>query len=421
MILGSSEVKLISCEKDMEWIKSYRIDKGLLFKIGSIGYEIPYKKYLNASKKKTNIKKRISKLSLGLRQDLPLIVMCTAEITSGLLTPVADPKKHRNTLREFVKLVKSRQDLQFIIKPHPGGGDYYKIYQDMLEADLPNLIVNKNLSLADALRASDVFFMLNYCTSAAIEAMLCRVPVIFLDSAIYKMDDWQDNLMDTGICRVSNVDELERVIDVFLSDHLLKEKALIVADSELKTLLGFEDSYPSQKLINLAKDFLDDGESNHEMGLRSSIDLDAFLSTTVQDIKNRHKLFNKKHSSKSLMYVLAYLCGNYNKGTKSLSIISEIICGESNNEKLQAFNKLKWDLHQAYLFGFFNRCEAVRLLDTLGTLRVYVFNISQFTLLPIWLKKLILKQLISSIFGAKALAPAIFIMRRMNQILKRFV
>src|SRR5262249_10850385 len=56
----------------------------------------------------------------------PSSVLLTASVMGTLL--IASPAKHRETLREIVQLAARRPDLNFVIKPHPGG-DYYELYR----------------------------------------------------------------------------------------------------------------------------------------------------------------------------------------------------------------------------------------------------------------------------------------------------
>jgi hypothetical protein len=405
-ILGDSDIKLVKCNKDIEWINSYEIDRGKLIKIGSLEHEVAYKNYLkNSQKKIQKNNKNKKKIRLGLRSNNPLVVMCTVEISSDLINTVADPVKHRQALRDFLSLVKSRQDLQFIIKSHPGGGDYYEIYREMFNLRLPNLIFNQDYTLAEVLEACDIFFMINSCTTAAVEAMLNQVPVIFFDNAIYKIDDCQDNLCDTGITRVETMAELELAIDNIIKIPEIKKVALHEADSQLKILFGYEDAYPSKSLSDLIKSLLRNQLNSVNVELTGKKRFQYFLDANENFASEKHELVSRNYNCFAIMFCFATLAGSYNLNVASLSKIISI-CISDKKQIDQSYCDLKWELFEAYIEGYNFASDKGVSLNWVGILWLCILNLNKFISSQNKFRSHVFRCIINQLVGHEALSFA---------------
>jgi len=188
----------ISGDVDLIWVWNkfvvecmayFRVDCTRLQNIGNIRHEKKYSNYVLTANQTEPVIKNKAKRYIGLDENKPVITLLTAAINTGFAAVCADLRIHRETIRGFLQLVESRLDLQFVIKAHPGD-DYNELYRNMFDYRLPNLVFNEQLTLQDVLEASDICFLMNYCTTAALDAMLLHVPVLYLDNAIYPLLDW---------------------------------------------------------------------------------------------------------------------------------------------------------------------------------------------------------------------------------------
>jgi hypothetical protein len=396
-IIGEADLKLTSCDKDIEWMLSYGVEKDRVYKIGSLEYEAAYKEYLKTSHQRFNGPNKKKKIALGLNKKLPVITMCTAEISSGLMTPVASGVKHRVALREFLFFVKSRQDLQFIIKAHPGGDDYYWIYKSMLNHRLPNLVFNDRWTLKDVLDVSDVFFMINYCTTAAVEAMLSRVPVIFFDNAIFKMEAWRDNLEDTSIRRVKTIDELEYSIDELLLNPDIRNNVLSEAEIELKILLGYEYAYANENLTDLILSMLSNRKNDNIFAINNKKGLQELLYSKSNNFASYRRDLIKRHSSYRNMIALSFLSGNFGLSISGIFRIFEIFNPEKRSNETLNWNEVRWHLLQAHIEGSNDEFNGCGFLNGIRVLIIYITNPRKFMIAPLTFKRGIFKYLIQNI------------------------
>ena len=225
-IVGESDHVLVWNQEEVEWLSSFGVEKGKIERMGTV-------RYLKAER--IAMKKKDAKERLGMYPEKPLVVLVTATVNTGFAAPVVYPDKHRNTLREIGSLAEKRPDLQFAIKPHPSF-DYYDLYRRL------KTLAFVEAALEEVLDAADMCVMVNYCTTAALEAMLAHVPVVYLENAVYPLQAWQDNLTGKGLIRVRDIDQLERRMGELLSEEGARREALEDADREAARVLGAEGS-----------------------------------------------------------------------------------------------------------------------------------------------------------------------------------
>ena len=305
-VIGEADKILVWNDIDIEWLLRFGADRSKLHKIGCVRYESMYLKYLNDQTVTLIETKKNAKKRLGIRTDKPLIVVTTAEINTGFAAPVADANSHIKTLIEFLSFVESRQDLDFIIKAHPSF-DYYELYKRMLGTDRPNLKFLQHAVLSEVLAASDICLMINYCTTAALEAMLQKIPVIYLNNAVYPLSDWSDNLSELGICRVKSMKELEINIDLLLNNYDHRQYQLAKADKQIIETLGWEERSPSDRFIDFLTNTLNESKKDKGSASYSNKESSGF------SIKKLLEYFNNKVNSTDLRYdklsILSFLAG----------------------------------------------------------------------------------------------------------------
>jgi hypothetical protein len=363
--IGDVDAVLAWSTSDIEWLTSYDVDHFRCKKIGCLRYESNYVKYasthgVDSSKTKIAAKKR-----LRICPDKPLIVWVTAEINTGLAEPIAEPSKHRGAIREYLSLVESRPDLQFAIKAHPSF-DYYELYRN-LDSKIPNLKFLEQATLSEILEASDICLMINYCTTASLEAMLHQVPVVYLNNAVYPLLDWRDNLSETGIVRVGSVVELKKTIDNLLNNSIVRQHALTEADKQIKEILGVEEISANQRLIDFIMHVLDGDQVGNAHGLSSIPTMcDIFDSNDEGQLSISLTELVEAHSHKSVLYVLTYLAGSENSGLPNIARIFERLHNIISHEILESWNIARWELMPFYISG---------RLENWGSGRVGIFDI----------------------------------------------
>jgi hypothetical protein len=114
---------------------------------------------------------------LGLTAQSRIVSLLTGPINLGLGGSYADAKQHRSALREIVQWARENPATGVILKPHPNY-DHHDCYGYMSERFPPNMRVVEGVALRDVVAITDVAVLLNYCTTAGLEAM-AHVPLVF--------------------------------------------------------------------------------------------------------------------------------------------------------------------------------------------------------------------------------------------------
>lgn len=401
-IVGDADLIMVSNEVDFEGLMSYGVDKTRLNKIGCLRYEDDYFKDTGNVDVASPTAKRSAKKRLGLDPGKPLIVWLTAAINAGFASPVADPRKHRDAIRGFISLVSSRPDLQFVIKAHPSY-DYYEIYRRLLDHKLPNLTFPEQAALHETIAASDICLLISYCTTAALEAMLDRVPVVYLENAVYPLADRQDNQSATGIHRVQTIPELEKYIDSLLTNPDAKAHALARADNGLKKFLDVGEVQANSRLYDFLKHVIYDQQTADADVLLSARGMHELLSSQDANkvlLGDYASAVAMKHASKHLMLVFAYLAGINNLGLASLSRIFDIFTPSPEYGAAASWNKARWFLLPAYVTGKINNSmRDGSKLTTILSLRQYLIYPHKFISAPALFKRYVIKHLIKIILG----------------------
>lgn len=349
-VVGYSDNIFVWNAIDIKWLESYGIEESRLKKIGSLRYSEMYKDYLLGSDVDLVHLSIKAKLELGLDKNKPVITLLTAEVNTGHAAPIANPLEHRNALRDLLKFIKNRPDLQFVIKPHPGY-DYYDLYDKLISVDLSNLHFVDQIDLGKVLEASDICFMLNYCTTASLEAMLMHKPVIFVNNAIYKGDDYVTSFSGSGLKEVNSMELLIETIDLFLSDPSKIFLDLQHARSQVVKFLGLEgDTLSAESFTVALTDLVNKGRGDSKES-----------SDHEQHLFSDYETLNKKH-------ILIYLASAYSfvAGIYSISFFSIRSFLKShvlqNKNRLTYFIDARHSMLQSYLMGRIQNGVLTRVL-----------------------------------------------------------
>jgi hypothetical protein len=178
-----------------------------------------------------------ARAALGVPADRPVVLLLTAAVNSGLCLAMADESRHRASWRELLDFMARRQDLTFVLKPHPNF-DLFLFYRHIARKAPPNLHLCWDNGLATVLPAGDVAVLINVCTTAALEAILARLPVVCLRAASYRSWLHHDALETGGAVNVASVADLESVVDRLLRDEDFRQQVAADAGVLVEHVLG---------------------------------------------------------------------------------------------------------------------------------------------------------------------------------------
>ncbi len=240
-IVGLSDHFLVWGEEDIRLLKHYGIDSARIHSVGSLQYAQKYSRIDQicavgqGGERHTLAKKR-----LALPTKKPVVALLTASTGAGFAQVIADPPRHRETWKELVRLAEGRPDITFVIKPHPSY-DHFEFYRHLTKYGPKNLMLVESATLDGVLAAAQVVVLVNYCTTAALEAMLARIPVVFIRKAILPLSSREDSLKKHGAIPVTSREELESVLDRLLRDDVARAAAIDDAKWALRQSLGEKD------------------------------------------------------------------------------------------------------------------------------------------------------------------------------------
>jgi hypothetical protein len=411
--VGDADIIAVWNDIDIEGLTSYGINKNRLNKIGVLRYEDKFWKYVSGYGIDSLKNKCLAKTRIGLCQDSPLISLITAEINTGLASPVADPIKHREALRGFLSFVESRPDLQFVIKAHPSY-DYYELYRRLIDSSRPNLFFLEQISLDFILEASDICLMINYCTTAALEAMLMHVPVVYFDNAVYPLPDWQDGLSEGAMQRITTMSELASTVDALLIMPNENEFFLREVDNQIKRVLDLEDKSVINRMLDLVKCQLDIRATGHLQVLSNAEKVrDIILSNINQTTVLREH--TSTYSVEYRIFTLAYLSGAYNIG---FAILKQM--AKTPRSNISSFSRQEnyWSLLPSYISGRINNIDySYRRPSVLWLFHNYLFCPMRFISAPLPFRMAATIYLGKRIFGHSASSKLIRLIHTSKKLL----
>jgi len=417
-IAGDVDIILSWNDSDNDILKSYGFDESRIYKIGCIRFESELKKYIQKSSDfEKGLKKKILQ-RYGISSNNPIILIITTAINAGFSAPIANARKHREALKELLTLIKSRTDLQFIIKAHPGN-DYYELYRRMHNLNLPNLTFLENATLDEAIEVSDVCMMVNYFTTAALEAMLHQLPVIYLKNAIYPLKDWEDNIPGFILNRVYSIQELENHIDRLITDHVFREQTLTEADNIIHEILDVSEKSTSERLFGFIKN-IKTRQQEPDLGARvvhAICGKQPSDSNSLEEIGDFLNEIMLKHSIENSLHAFSFLAGRNNMGISGIHKLFDTIQQYFGKENLHSWSELRWTLLKAYISGYNKGTpggDIYSVLCLIGLLLKYPKKIIYSSIL---IKNDVIKYLVKAIVGNNSVSIAI-INRSINSVRK---
>lgn len=231
-IVGDVDYVLVWNSIDKRFINEYGVSENRIVVIGSLSYEILRSKYS---------KKSISFIPQVRHRNKILVI--TAAINSGFSGPIAYQTDHLKIVRDLVSYICKRQDLDFVIKTHPSF-DHYELYRQLRDYNLSNYFFDEKIDLENAIKGSKACILLNYFTTATLDILINNIPVVFLQNAVYPLDDWCTNDINSAIPKVDNILDLELIIDKLIQDKLFKNQTLKNSQLLINSILCEQNSSP---------------------------------------------------------------------------------------------------------------------------------------------------------------------------------
>ncbi len=314
-IVGDVDYVLVWNKIDKKFIMDYGVLENHIVIIGSLAYEFLEPKYHN---------NKIFNLSARKRKRKKILII-TAAINSGFSGLIASQTEHIKIFNDLILYIQRRKDLEFVIKTHPSF-DHYELYRQLKNFNLTNYIFDESLDLKSAIKNSDTCILLNYFTTATLDVLINNVPVIFLENAVYQLNDWCTNDIYSVIPKVKNVNELESIIDKVNNDLNFRKHVLEKSKLLLKSIIHEVENVPSKNLFL----FLDSlQQTKNESNTKNTI---YPLNYFVYGVSNlelpqcfNYKLFRVNRNSEDTqystllkLYILGSNSGNSLASFKSL-------------------------------------------------------------------------------------------------------
>lgn len=400
-IIGDADSLMVWNNNGVEILNSYGVIESRLNKIGCIRYEPEFAEYnrpVSGNPEKAKSKKR--KQRSDILADKPTILILTAAINTGFSVPIASPRKHREIIAELLKLITVRPDLQFIIKAHPGY-DYYELYRKMVEFSPSNLLFIENISLGEVLEISDICLLINYFTTGALEAMLQRVPVIYLNNAVYDLPEWNDFLPGFKLNRISSVSELENSIDKLLNDSDYRTRTFCEANSIIFNILDVRDKTAKHRFGEFITNKITYSKADDQRRINVlSLSKKQFLNyLDVSLSENFLQELLTKHSIAQIIFTFSFIAGANNLGITTISRVYRSFQAHFMMEKISPWKNLRWPLYYAYLSGYNKNSYSTDWFSAFLLMKIVFPNLKKHKYSSDSTKVLIIKYLATSLLG----------------------
>jgi hypothetical protein len=323
-----------------------------LLTLGCLKLENEFFQYLSGKPPILQTTKIIDKAPVPKHNSVVLIV--TAAIHNGFASPLASPSKHIDAFQKLISLINKRQDILFILKPH-NAYDYYDFYLSINNSMGNNFIYDETSTLNELLELSDICIMINYFTTAALEAMLQRIPVIYVDNAVYKLSLWEPLVPEFKLNRLKSINNLEIHIDKLLLDMQFMKATLLEADNIIKSTFN----YPGLSARDRFKSYLETIEvsdrihtSKYEQMWAEIIELQNSDMQSNGMINHIREKYNLTVSSSSAIFALWFSAGYYDIDSKIIKAQISLMRKSDNSESGINFIDI---FNRGYILGLKSR------------------------------------------------------------------
>jgi len=165
------------------------------------------------------------------------------------------PNKINATL---INLIQNNTDIMFLFKAHPGDGDRIPMELSGLLDYNNTLLIDKNISITDAISNSDIW--LNYNSSTNLEAWLLHKPTISfnIDENTYSSNVLYGSL----IC--DEIKKIQKYINEFYQNGTIKkfEEKKGIREKLISEYIGFSDGLNHVRFMSFLKPYIEKIEKN---------------------------------------------------------------------------------------------------------------------------------------------------------------
>jgi hypothetical protein len=169
-------------------------------------------------------------------------------------------QSYKNIINKIFKtIIKSNQDVLFVLKNHPGSGSKLSLELNNLDSFKNVMIISNEYSIVDIIAITDIW--LNYRSSINLEAWLLNKP-----SISFCMDNCL--LEHTKICYGSilenNANKIQNYIDEFYQTGTIKkfEAKKELREKLIKNYIGFSDGLNHIRFMSFLKLYIEKIENN---------------------------------------------------------------------------------------------------------------------------------------------------------------
>lgn len=184
---------------------------------------------------------------IGLVEGQPVILFLVS-MTGGAVGPYY--RSQRAVYASFFESLRAMPNVQAIIRTHPASDSSLPRY--IADAENARCVVNPRADLVELLKVSDI--VVGQPTTAMVEAMLVRKPVVFFSVDMAKELLWW---LEHGKLRVaSGARDLAVMVGRILGDRNEYERAIGNQDEFAAKVTGVMDGHASARTISLAKNLM---------------------------------------------------------------------------------------------------------------------------------------------------------------------
>ncbi len=202
------------------------------------------------------------------------VLVLTSPPHVGLTFRTTNDPLYRRAWEEIVRIAQARDDLSFVIRPHPA---YDQVdYFQLIAAEHPAITVSSEGDIQQALQHADAALLMNACSTAALEAMFARVPLLFVTSALEQSAFAADQLRASGISEAPEIGQLESVLDALLYDAEQRTAALQRDGDILAALVGDDATPPATRLEQVIRRVARTEPDRASSGSRKTAPLDRY-------------------------------------------------------------------------------------------------------------------------------------------------
>ena len=212
-----------------DWFKSMKVDPKKVVVTGSAKFDVYYDGKQNRGRPEQ--KKTV------------LVLLNDFWCNEGVVTNHIGLTVFYEHLQEFIKLAKEHPEANFEIRPHEEKHLWNEMFGNEIKK-INNFSISREKSLKEVLRNVDL--AIGYASTALIEALICRVPVISLDMEGYNnfFSLWKYDVAK----RVSSFRQLEEEMTKILYDINKRDELLKMIDKNINIFNYKDDGLASHRI-----------------------------------------------------------------------------------------------------------------------------------------------------------------------------